>query len=177
MPAKTFQRSQSLTTARSFDGLRGLMVKTRPSKTCRRQCRFESCRGDSWKFRAAAASQEQRPGNYNHRPLHNSAIMVVICVDARGQDEGYLLGLGMCVCVCVCVSESLAHADRNHDSYIYIFALALRPTYLQPVGLSFAFMGALARNLTESVGWLRCRHGCQFTEKRLCPADTHKLYI
>ena len=35
--------------------------------------------------------------------LHNSAIMVVICVDARGQDEGYLLGLGMCVCVCVCV--------------------------------------------------------------------------
>ena len=125
------------------------MVKTPRSKTCRRQCRSESCRGHSWKFRAAAASHEQRPGNYNHRPLHNSAIMVVICVDARGQDEGYLLGLGMCVCVCV--SESLAHADRNHDSYIYIFALALRPTYLQTVGLSFAFMGALGGTRTRSL--------------------------
>ena len=83
--------------------------------------------------------------------LNNSAIMVVICVDARGQDEGYLLGRGMCVCVCVCVSESLAHADRNHDSYIYIFALALRPTYLQTVGLSFAFMGALGGTRTRSL--------------------------
>ena len=75
----------------------------------------------------------------------------------------------VCVCVCVCVSEPLDHADSNHDSYIYIFAFALRRTYLQTVGFRFAFMGALARNLTESVGWLRCRHGCQFTKKRLCP--------
>ena len=149
------------------------MVKTPPSNPCRRQCRLESCRGYSWKFRAAAAPQEQRLENYNRPSLHNSAIMVVICVAARGQDVGYLLGRGMsvcvCVCVCVCVSEPLDHADSNHDSYIYIFAFALRRTYLQTVGFRFAFMGALARNLTESVGWLRCRHGCQFTKKRLCP--------
>ena len=145
---------------------------------CRRQCRFESCRGYSWKFRAAAASHEQRPGNYNHRPFtqfrDNGCYM---CRRRRARRRVFAWAWHVCVCVCVCVSESLAHADRNHDSYIYIFALALRPTYLQTVGLSFAFMGALARNLTESVGWLRCRHGCQFTEKRLCPADTHKLYI
>ena len=100
-----------------------------------------------------------------------------MCRRPRARRRVFAWAWHVCVCVCVCVSESLANANSNHDSYIYIFALALRPTYLQPVGLSFAFMGALARNLTESVGWLRCRHGCQFTEKRLCPADTHKLYI
>ena len=47
--------------------------------------------------------------------------MVVICVAARGQDVGYLLGRGMSVCVCVCVCVCLNHETTQTAIMIRIF--------------------------------------------------------